>query len=234
MSKGLILITGVNGYIAAQCAKHFLDQGYSVRGTVRKLESAKRLVEEALKDYAESSRFEVVCVPDITVEGAFDEAVQGKEMLIGLLLKPPAFSFYAPITALFKAQSNPYTGVTHIAHIASPVSLNFTDPAPILHAAVSGTTSVLASALSAGSQLKTVLLMSSIAAVKNLAPLPYTLTDADWNEWVTPIVDDLMGKGQEVPGPFIYLASKVAAERAFWRWKEEKKPGFEMVAVNPV
>jgi nucleoside-diphosphate-sugar epimerase len=78
MSKGQILITGVNGFIAARCAKFFLDQGYSVRGTVRNLQSAKPLLGEALKAYAENGKFEVVEVPDITNPGAFDEAVKGE------------------------------------------------------------------------------------------------------------------------------------------------------------
>lgn len=80
MSKDLILISGVNGYIAAVAAKHFLDSGYSVRGTVRKLESANPLLEGPLKDYATSGAFSVVEVPDITVDGAFDEAVKGNSI----------------------------------------------------------------------------------------------------------------------------------------------------------
>lgn len=81
MSKGLILISGVNGYIAAQTAKHFLDQGYSVRGTVRKLASAQPMMDGPLKEYADAGKFEAVEVPDITVHGAFDEAVKGKRVL---------------------------------------------------------------------------------------------------------------------------------------------------------
>jgi nucleoside-diphosphate-sugar epimerase len=77
MSKGLILLTGVNGYVAAATAKIFLDADYSVRGTVRRLNSAKP-VEDALKEYTSSGKFTVVEVPDITTEGAFDEAVKGK------------------------------------------------------------------------------------------------------------------------------------------------------------
>jgi len=77
MSKGAVLITGVNGYIAAVAAKHFLDHGYPVRGTVRKQASAKDLIEGPLKEYAEAGNFTVVEVPDITVDGAFDQAVKG-------------------------------------------------------------------------------------------------------------------------------------------------------------
>jgi hypothetical protein len=77
MSKGLVLISGINGYIAAVTAKQFLDHGFSVRGTVRKQGSAERLIKGPLKDYANAGKLEIVEVPDITVDGAFDEAVKG-------------------------------------------------------------------------------------------------------------------------------------------------------------
>jgi nucleoside-diphosphate-sugar epimerase len=77
MSKGLVLISGVNGYIAAVTAKHLLDAGFSVRGTVRKVASAQPLLDGPLKDYASSGKFTVVEVPDITVESAFDDVVKG-------------------------------------------------------------------------------------------------------------------------------------------------------------
>lgn len=82
MSKGLVLISGANGYIAAVAAKHFLDHGYSVRGTVRKTASAKDLIDGPLKEFADSGKFSIVEVPDITVDGAFDEAVKGKPSLL--------------------------------------------------------------------------------------------------------------------------------------------------------
>lgn len=82
MAKDLILISGVNGYIAARTAKYFLDKGHSVRGTVRKLSSAQPLIDGPLKEFAQDGRFEVVEVPDITVDGAFDEAVKGKPRLL--------------------------------------------------------------------------------------------------------------------------------------------------------
>jgi nucleoside-diphosphate-sugar epimerase len=77
MSKEHVLITGVNGYIAAVAAAHFLDHGHSVRGTVRRASSASALLSGPLKAYAASGQFTIVEVPDITVPGAFDEAVKG-------------------------------------------------------------------------------------------------------------------------------------------------------------
>ncbi|EMR69030.1 hypothetical protein MGN70_000232 [Eutypa lata] len=72
--KGIVLITGINGYIAARTAEACLRAGYNVRGTARSTESARSLV-DALSSY--SQRFEVVEVPDVTVPGAFDNAVKG-------------------------------------------------------------------------------------------------------------------------------------------------------------
>jgi nucleoside-diphosphate-sugar epimerase len=74
-SNGLVLVTGANGYIAARTVEAFLQAGYSVRGSVRSKKSATELV-EALSEYA--SRLEIAEVPDITVPGAFDEAVKGE------------------------------------------------------------------------------------------------------------------------------------------------------------
>lgn len=198
MSKGLVLISGLNGYIAAVTAKHLLDAGYKVRGTVRRTSSATPIVEGPLKSYFQSGALEVVQVPDITADGAFDEAVKG---------------------------------VTAIAHLASPVSLQFKDPGPVIHAAVQGTSSILASALKAGPQLQTFVQLSSIVAILTNAPPPTTLTENDWNEWAEAAVAK---GGDDLNGASIYCASKTASERALWAFKEEKKPQFVIAAVNPV
>lgn len=72
--KGLVLVTGANGYLASRTVEALLKAGYSVRGTVRSLKSATR-VKEALSEYAD--KLEFVEVPDIAVSGAFDEVVKG-------------------------------------------------------------------------------------------------------------------------------------------------------------
>lgn len=101
-----------------------------------------------------------------------------------------------------------------------------------MKAAVEGTTTVLDSALrAAGPQLQTVVLMSSIAAVSSDKPVPYTYTENDWNNVSEKEAERL---GTQTPGPVIYSASKAAAEKAFWKFRDEKKPKFAMAAVNPV
>ena len=74
MSKGLVLVTGANGYIAARTIEAYLQAGWSVRGTARSASTTKPLV-DALSQYA--SKLEIVEVPDITAVGAFDDAVKG-------------------------------------------------------------------------------------------------------------------------------------------------------------
>lgn len=122
--------------------------------------------------------------------------------------------------------------MTAIAHLASPVSFGFKDPVPILHAAINGTKTILNSAaLKAGPQLKTVVVMSSIASIKNMHEPPYTFTEKDWNDFAEKMCEEM---GASTPGPVIYTASKVAGERAFWQFRDERKPNFTMTAINPV
>ncbi|TFK38822.1 D-lactaldehyde dehydrogenase [Crucibulum laeve] len=73
-TESKVLVTGANGYIAAWVVQGLLQQGYSVRGTVRNEEKGKHL-RELCKSFGE--RFEIVTVEDITKEGAFDDAVKG-------------------------------------------------------------------------------------------------------------------------------------------------------------
>jgi nucleoside-diphosphate-sugar epimerase len=73
--------------------------------------------------------------------------------------------------------------------------------------------------------------MSSIAAVVPQKTPPFTMTDEDWNDFSVSETERL---GKETPGPVIYGASKTAAERAFWKFRDEKKPSFTTAAVNPV
>ena len=63
VTKGKVLVTGANGYIALWVVQSLLDAGYSVRGTVRR-ESAIAHLKECFKRYGD--KLEVVVVPDIT------------------------------------------------------------------------------------------------------------------------------------------------------------------------
>ncbi|OBT66250.1 hypothetical protein VE03_04340 [Pseudogymnoascus sp. 23342-1-I1] len=77
----LVLVTGSNGYIGSHIADQVLRAGYHVRGTVR--DASK--VEWTTKLFAErhgAGKYSAVVVPDMAVEGAFDEAVKGVQGII--------------------------------------------------------------------------------------------------------------------------------------------------------
>ena len=63
VEQGKILVTGSNGFIAMWVVRSLLDQGYSVRGTVRSESKAKH-VREVFSKYGD--KLEVVIVEDIT------------------------------------------------------------------------------------------------------------------------------------------------------------------------
>jgi nucleoside-diphosphate-sugar epimerase len=112
-----------------------------------------------------------------------------------------------------------------------------TDPAPMMRAAVDGTTSLLASALAESKRdsgkeiLKSVVFMSTISAIFSPSkPAAHSFTEADWNDAAEEEVRRL-GKGAS--GYVIYQASKTAGERAFWKFGQETAPGFGMTALCP-
>ncbi|KAG5635177.1 hypothetical protein H0H81_012139, partial [Sphagnurus paluster] len=73
-----VLVSGANGFIAIWVVRKLLEKGYRVRGTVRSADKVKFL-EESFKSYG--GKFEVFIVKDITKEGAFDEAVNGVDVI---------------------------------------------------------------------------------------------------------------------------------------------------------
>lgn len=120
-------------------------------------------------------------------------------------------------------------GVDYVAHIAAPVSFYLTDPEAVLQAAIRGTTGILESAVKEPS-VKHFVLMSSIVAC--LSPKEnYTFTEKDWNTVAEAAVAE---KGKDAGGYFIYAASKVAAEKALWKFRDDRAPHYTVTALNPV
>lgn len=75
-SDKIILVTGINGYLASNIGMAVLQRGYRLRGTVRAADRASQLMNGPWEEYA--SRIEIVEVPDICADSAFDEAVKGR------------------------------------------------------------------------------------------------------------------------------------------------------------
>ncbi|KAF2475134.1 NAD dependent epimerase/dehydratase family protein [Lindgomyces ingoldianus] len=68
---GLVLVTGANGYVAGVTIQKLLDAGFKVRGTVRSIEKNNWMLDHY------GSNFTLVEVPELSADGALDEAVKG-------------------------------------------------------------------------------------------------------------------------------------------------------------
>jgi nucleoside-diphosphate-sugar epimerase len=71
----MVLVTGINGFIASVLGQHLLSKGYSLRGTARRLASTESLLKGPYAPYQD--RVTMYEVPDMTVSGVFDEAAAG-------------------------------------------------------------------------------------------------------------------------------------------------------------
>ncbi|KZT23559.1 NAD(P)-binding protein [Neolentinus lepideus HHB14362 ss-1] len=125
-------------------------------------------------------------------------------------------------------------GVDYVFHVASPFFMNPKDPyEDLVHPAINGTNSLLSAVDEHGTSVRRVVITSSFAAM--MQPHPenpdYVYTESDWNDAAFEQVKQL---GKDVPGIIAYLASKNEAERAAWRFMDEKKPNFELSVINPV
>ncbi|CAO3671509.1 unnamed protein product [Umbelopsis ramanniana] len=125
--------------------------------------------------------------------------------------------------------------VDAIAHVASPVIFNTVDPIKeVVELAINSTLSLLNSALKYGKNVKHVVITSSVASIMNGKASPdHVFSEADWNDAAFEAVLSLKENGQPIDGFLAYVASKNEAERAIWRFKEEKKPSFAISTILP-
>ena len=81
LAPAKVLVTGASGFIAAWVIKDLLDEGYSVRATLRSLEKSTHF-KAIFRSEVEAGRLEFAEVPDMSVMGAFDEAVRGVDAVL--------------------------------------------------------------------------------------------------------------------------------------------------------
>jgi len=138
--KPVALVTGVTGYIGQWVAKWFLDNGYAVRGTSRSKASAQPLI-DVLGDQA--ADFEIYEVADITVPGAFDEAVKGVTV-VAHLATPVALHFDDPdpvihvavegaLSILRSAKAHGGETLKTFIQMSSIAAIRNNEPAPYLY-----------------------------------------------------------------------------------------------------
>lgn len=76
----VVVVSGVNGFIASHVADQTLAAGFKVRGTTRSI-GKNSWIQEHFRNLYGPDSFELVEVKDMRAEGAFDEAVKGTYML---------------------------------------------------------------------------------------------------------------------------------------------------------
>lgn len=153
---------------------------------------------DQLKRSLKSDNFTYEIATNIDKEGAFDEALK----------KHPE--------------------ATVFLHTASPVSFSANDPEKdTLIPALNGTKNALSAIVKYGSQIKRVVVTSSIVAIYNLNDIDNetTYTEKDWN----PITwEQAKSNGFDA-----YKGSKTFAEKAAWDFVKNEKPNFVLSTVNP-
>ncbi|KAH8806075.1 hypothetical protein F5884DRAFT_681009 [Xylogone sp. PMI_703] len=194
----LVLVTGATGFVATHVCKQFLERGYKVRGTARDVQKASWLINDLFKTYAGRGDLELVQVPDLAADHAFDEAIKG---------------------------------VSVIVYVASIMTFK-PDPHEVITPCVDGVKSILNAATMEPSVQRFVFTSSIVAAAIPMAGVDTHVErntfcdDAVQAAWAPPPYDASRGV-------FVYMASKVAAEKAVWEFAEDKKPKFDISVVSP-
>lgn len=122
-------------------------------------------------------------------------------------------------------------GVAAIAHVASIVTFD-PDPNKVIPPTVRGAISILEAALREPSVREFVYTSSIVAAAIPAPGVTTHVTRDTWNDtavqmaWTPPPYEENRGE-------IVYMASKTEAEKAVWRFVEEKKPRFTVNSVAP-
>ncbi|KUJ08584.1 NAD-P-binding protein [Mollisia scopiformis] len=193
-----VLVTGVNGFIGSHVADQFLAAGYDVRGTTRTIKRGQT-IKKVLDEKHGAGRVEIVAVPDISIDGAFDEAVKG---------------------------------VHAVAHVALILTFD-KDASKVIPPTVAATTSILESCLKEKSVASFVYTSSSAATCRAMANVKRRIDSNSWNEQDIKEAWKPESEWQEGQQWVVYGASKAEAEKALWKFRDEKKPHFTINAVLP-
>ncbi|CAJ0565964.1 unnamed protein product, partial [Mesorhabditis spiculigera] len=78
-NPSVVLVTGASGYIASHCVKLLLNEGYTVRGTVRSLKNPKKV--DPIKKLDQDGQLELV-EADLMDADSWPEAVRGCDYVL--------------------------------------------------------------------------------------------------------------------------------------------------------
>lgn len=121
-------------------------------------------------------------------------------------------------------------GMSAVVHVASNMSYKG-EPDKVIPQTVEGAKNLLYAAAKESSVKRFVYTGTMGATDPLTSTTPVHLTKDSWNEEAEKV------SWQELYGPekghLCYIVSKIAAERAVWKFVEEEKPGFEFNVVCP-
>lgn len=87
----LVLITGATGHVGFHVLTHTLDAGYSVRAAVRSTEKFQALLDALPSRFNRANlRLTFTIVPDLTLPGAYDDAVKDVQYVIHVASPTPS------------------------------------------------------------------------------------------------------------------------------------------------
>jgi nucleoside-diphosphate-sugar epimerase len=124
-------------------------------------------------------------------------------------------------------------GVDGIFHTASPVNFSLTTYEEVIVPAVAGNETLLSAALKAGPQLTSVVVTSSVVAIMNPKESAYVFTEKDFSTFSLEKATKDREEGISTPPNILYGASKTAAERYLWKFRDTHKPSWSLSTINP-
>ncbi|KAF0315778.1 Aldehyde reductase II [Colletotrichum asianum] len=207
ISRGsTVLVTGVNGLIGSHVADQFVRQGFKVRGTVRDADKNAWISAYFDKTYGKGN-FELLSVPDMSVEDAYDEAVKG-------------VSAFVHVASVVTFDPDP-SKVIPLAVKGTEVAIKAAYKEPSVKRFV--LTSSSSAAVPSGS-LQENLPEDKIGSI---------ITEKSWN---TEAVDLAWKPAPWGPdhGAIVYSASKVEQERFVWKYYKENQSTRPDIVVNAV
>lgn len=181
-----VLVTGASSFVGSHIIKLLLQDGYSVRGTMRDLNKTE--VIDQLN--------QIVVNPKQKLE------------LVAADLKNE------------QSWLKPVKDCAFVIHVASVIPKSpYDDPKEIIDVTVNGALNVLKACMQTGSQVKRVVMTSSVTAIAgdNLVD-GKVYTEKDW---------------PDVNKQYLYAKSKILSEKAAWDFMKEHNNPFELSVINP-
>ena len=123
-------------------------------------------------------------------------------------------------------------GMSGIAHVATIMSLD-ANPHNVVPQTVAGLTSILKAAAQEPSIKSFVMTSSVVAAAMYMPDTPFNVDANSWNDMAVQLAYAPPPYTPE-RGMLTYMASKVKAEQALWKFVEDEKPSFTVNTVLPV